>query len=116
MKLEKYLAHGLEEILVEEVVDDFCDPDIIVPAVDQHQFSQHLELSYCEIADLHCSPALVAEEADADIGLLDHVAVVGAVADGQCYFVPPRSHQTHHLRFLFRSAPAADYRLTLQQH
>ncbi len=53
----------------------------------QQEFSQQLKLSYGEIADLHCAHALVSEDSDSDVGLLDHVAVVGAVSDRERDFV-----------------------------
>eukprot|EP00961_Rhodomonas_salina_P087105 1171630-Rhodomonas_salina.3 len=61
----------------------------------------------------HGLEALVAADADADVGLGDHGHVVGAVADGERHGLGLHAvaHHAHDLPLLVRRDPARDHRL-----
>jgi hypothetical protein len=113
--LKNDLTHGKNKVFEEEIIDHFCNSHIILPAVKQDQFSEHLKLSDCKITDLDSPHALVSEDSDSDVGFLYHVAVIDPISNRQSYFVSASPHKTHHLRFLFGSATAADYRMATQK-
>ena len=87
---------------------------IIPSPVDKQQPGEEPELGDGKVGRVCCLQPLVAGYADADVGLLDHGDVVGAVADGQRDLVANSAflHHLHYLRLLHRRDAAADHALT----
>ena len=85
---------------------------IIPSPVDKQQPGEEPELGDGKVGRVCGLQPLVSGDADADVGLLDHGDVVGAVADGERDGVPALLHQLHHLRLLDRRDAAADHALT----
>lgn len=67
-----------------------------------------LELSNSEITALHCAHAFISIDADADVRCLNHVDIVGSIADCKCDFVQTFSDCSHDLRFLHWTDSAAN--------
>mmetsp|Transcript_3974 Transcript_3974/g.11312 ORF Transcript_3974/g.11312 Transcript_3974/m.11312 type:complete len:311 (+) Transcript_3974:1725-2657(+) len=80
----------------------------------QQQRAQEPELRNRKVGRHHSLHALLARDADADVRLLDHADVVGAVADRQRH-VAVRLDERSHLRLLQRRHAAADARLALER-
>lgn len=72
-----------DHVLVEEVEDHLGDPHVVQSPVVEQQFPQEAELSNRVISHLCGSCALLTENTHTDVGLHDHVYIVGAVPDCQ---------------------------------
>jgi hypothetical protein len=70
-----------------------------------------LEFTDREIRSLHSLHSFISINSYADIGLLDHIAVIGPIADRQCDFADLRSNQPDHFCLLFGGCAATDHRL-----
>ena len=81
------VADDEEEVLVEEVEDEGGDARVVEVAVDEEGAAQELELGEGEVGGEGGAAALLAEDADAHVRLLDHRHVVGAVADRRCHWL-----------------------------
>ena len=68
--------------LVEEVLHHIGDARVVEIAVHEQETLQELELGEGEVGRYRCTSALFAVQTDANVRLLDHGHVVGAVADG----------------------------------
>ena len=82
--------------------------------VDKQQPGEEPELGDGKVGRVCGLQPLVSGDADADVGLLDHGDVVGAVADGQRDLMANSAflHHLHYLRLLHRRDAAADHALT----
>ena len=110
---EDELRDREQHVLVEEVQDHLGDADVVPPPVHQQQPPQHAELGQCVVTCLNGAHALLAEEADSDVGGFDHRYVVGAVADGERDLFQPFSDYAHHFCLLDGQQAAADHGLAV---
>ena len=87
---------------------------IIPSPVDKQQPGEEPELGDGKVGRVGGLQPLVAGDADADVGLLDHCDVVSTVADGQRDLMANSAflHHLHNLRLLDRRYAAADHALT----
>mmetsp|Transcript_1248 Transcript_1248/g.3760 ORF Transcript_1248/g.3760 Transcript_1248/m.3760 type:complete len:684 (-) Transcript_1248:1219-3270(-) len=74
---------GEAGVLVERVEDEDGDAAVAPAAVDEEEALEEAELGDGEVGGVDGLEALVARDADADLGGHDHVDVVRAVADGE---------------------------------
>ena len=74
------------------VQDEQADPEVVPKPVDEQQPLQEGELGDRVVGTSNRLHPLVARHADADVRLLDHRHVVGAVADRE------RDRLRHHVR------------------
>ncbi|GIX64755.1 uncharacterized protein BcabD6B2_41900 [Babesia caballi] len=75
-------GHDERDVLVEHVGHRLGQPAVAVAPVVQDERRQEAELPDAVVRDVEGLQPLLALEADAHVGRLDHVAVVAAVADG----------------------------------
>jgi hypothetical protein len=61
-----------EEVLVEEVENEFRDSNVIQPPVIQDQIPQELKLVYREVGVLRSSHPLLPENPNSNVGLQNH--------------------------------------------
>jgi hypothetical protein len=90
------------------------DPQLREAAVDEEQAREVLELAQREVGGVRGLDALAADDADADVRLLDHAHVVRAVADRQRDLADVLLDERDDLRLLAGRDPAADDRGALQ--
>mmetsp|Transcript_117149 Transcript_117149/g.278263 ORF Transcript_117149/g.278263 Transcript_117149/m.278263 type:complete len:340 (+) Transcript_117149:1495-2514(+) len=91
-------------VLPKAVDHKFACATIVPAPVHQHQSHQIPELRDGEVRRVHCLPPLAPGDAHADLGLLKHRHIVGAVAYGQGHRCRhhPSPDNPHNLRFLRR--------------
>mmetsp|Transcript_25988 Transcript_25988/g.75050 ORF Transcript_25988/g.75050 Transcript_25988/m.75050 type:complete len:384 (+) Transcript_25988:2256-3407(+) len=82
--IERQWQHE-QEVLVEGVADDNADAPQVPAPVHKEKRLQEAELPDREVRRIGSLPALHAQDADADIGFLNHARVIASVADGQCH-------------------------------
>jgi len=107
------LRHGEQHVLVEEVENHVALPYVVHAPMDKKQLPKALELPNGEVTGHYRTHAFVAINAYTDIGLLDHITIVGAIADSQCDFLFPGSDQLDHFGFLFRRGSTANHTISL---
>ena len=73
----------LQQILIEHVVYHVCIPSIRLSSVEQHKRLQVFKLSESVVRGAHSLVALVAADANSDVGLRDHAYIVGSIANCQ---------------------------------
>ena len=79
------LGANVQDILVESVEDQEGVATVGFAAVDEHQGLQEPELRDREVHRPRCLRAFLAEYTDANVRLLDHIDIIGPVADRQRY-------------------------------
>ena len=85
-------SHGIEavgqlhrsedHIFVEKVQNHLCDSDVVEPPMIEQELPQETELTNCIIGHLSSTSPFLSENADADVGLHDHVDIVGTITNG----------------------------------
>lgn len=81
--------------------------------MDQHQAGQEAELADGVVRAHDRLPALLTSDTHADVRLLNHGDIVGAVSDGKCHDIQPVLDQTHNGRLLRGRHTTAEHGPTL---
>ncbi|KAJ2864202.1 hypothetical protein GGH94_003066 [Coemansia aciculifera] len=110
-ELEPEERHGEDDVLVEEVEHHRRDAQVRPAAVHEQELLQEPELRDRVVGRHDGLQPLLAADANADVGLLDHADVVGAVADGQAQRAQAVLDEPHDQRLLQRRHAAAQHGL-----
>ena len=105
---EDGLADADDEAAVDDELGELGAAGVGVAAVPDEEFGQVVEGGQGEVGGEGGLPAFFAEDADADVGGLDHGDVVAAVADGGDAFVGVRADEGCEGGFLGGGAAAGD--------
>jgi hypothetical protein len=127
VEVEPELTHRLQDVLVEHVADEVAHTDVVVSSMREQQDRQVSELCDGVVGRIDCLHTLLAADANADVGFLDHRHVVGAVSNGERadrHAVLVHGHtlldELHHFSLLVRRHTTGHHGLTalreLQQH
>lgn len=111
------LRGHIQEILVEGIQYHVRISSIRLTTVEEKQRLQELELANGVVCASCSLLALLAQDADADVGLQDHSNVVGAVTDGQSSFCGmPFLHHVDDVGLLLRGNAAGEDDVDLFAH
>ena len=109
--------NGLFDYFVEEILCAVGHASVVEEAVDEQDATRVFEFGEREVGRTSGIAALFAEYSEANVRLLNHRDVVGAVAD-RCRQRPRFAllDQAYHLRFLSRRHATAQHSLALHAH
>ena len=111
---EHELYHDVEYVLVEHVQYYLTIASVVLTAVHEEELVKELELADREVGRLCSLHTLAASDADTDVCLTDHRAVVGSVADCQSDLIlVTMAHQCNNVTLLLRRDTTTDNDLHL---
>ena len=103
------LGDGDDQPAVDDELGEFGRAFVAVAAVPDEEFGEVVEGGDGEVCGEGGLAAFFADDADADVGGLDHADVVAAVADGADAFVRMVPDEGRDVGFLGGAAAAGDY-------